>query len=162
MISIPDGIDVKIAGNSVSVSGPKGKCARTFNLRGIKIEAKGKEIEVAGPLREANTAISHIGNMINGCKEGYSRKLKVIYAHFPISIEIKGKDIAIKNFVGEKQPRKAKICGDTKVESKGTEMTVTGPSIEDVGQTIANIRGATKIKNRDSRIFQDGIYPVES
>jgi len=161
MATIPDGVDVKLTGSTLEASGPKGKGSRTFSMRGVKISMDGKEIKVEGPMMMANTVEAHIRNILKGCKEGYSRKLKIIYAHFPIAIEIKGREMMIKNFIGEKQPRRAKICGDVKVESKGTEMTVTGASIEDVGQTIANIRTATKIKKRDSRIFQDGIYPVE-
>jgi len=88
-------------------------------------------------------------------------KLKIIYAHFPVSVEIKGKEIMIKNFIGEKQPRRARIMGSTKVESKGTEMNLSGNSKEDIGQTFANIKSATKIRNRDSRVFQDGFYLVE-
>ena len=38
---------------------------------------------------------------------------------------------------------------------------VNGVDIEEVGQTIANIRQATRIRDRDSRVFQDGVYPVE-
>jgi len=161
MVTIPEGVNVKVDGMTVEVGGPAGKQSRTFTIRGVKIFMKGKEITVEGPIREANTISAHIANMVNGSKAGYRQKMKIIYAHFPISIEMKGKDIMIKNFIGEKQPRKAHVVGDTKVESKGQEMTISGPSREDVGQTIANVRGATKIKKRDSRVFQDGIYPIE-
>ena len=85
----------------------------------------------------------------------------MLYSHFPIAVEIKGREILVKNFLGEKQPRKVKIMGTTKVESKGQEMTITGISKEDVGQTIANIKSATRIRNRDSRVFQDGFYVIE-
>ena len=99
--------------------------------------------------------------MANGVVGGYSAKLKMLYSHFPISVEIKGKEILIKNFLGEKQPRRAKIMGQTKVESKGQEMSITGISKEEVGQTIANIKSATRIRKRDSRVFQDGFYVIE-
>ena len=162
MAEIPEGVNVKVSGSTVEASGPKGKVARTFKMRGVKISSDGKQIKVDGQLMGANTVDAHIRNMLKGCKEGFAQKLKIIYAHFPIAIEIKGRDMLIKNFIGEKQPRKAKICGDAKVEAKGTDIMVSGASIEDVGQTVANIRQATRIRNRDSRIFQDGIYPVES
>lgn len=161
-LAIPSGITVTVSGANVSVSGPKGKQNKTLDLQGVKITQAGSEVTVSGALREVNTVLAHIRNMMNGSATGYSRKLKVIYAHFPISLEIKGKDMMIKNFIGEKQPRKAHIIGDTKVEIKGADLTVTGSSREDVGQTIANIRQNTKIKGRDSRVFQDGIYPVDS
>jgi len=38
---------------------------------------------------------------------------------------------------------------------------ITGPNKEDVGQTVSNIKTATKIRKRDSRVFQDGLYMVE-
>ncbi len=161
MVSIPDGVNVKVDGLAVEVSGPAGKQKRSFAMRGVGIKHEGKELTVSGPAREANTLSAHLANMLKGSKEGFKIKLKAIYAHFPISVEVKGKDILIKNFVGEKQPRKAKVCGDTKVDAKGAEVNVSGPSIEDVGQTVANIRSATKIRKRDSRVFQDGIYPFE-
>lgn len=162
MVAIPDGVNVKVDGLTVEVSGPKGKQSRTFRIQGVTLRMEGKDIKVLGALREANTVSAHIANMLKGSKDGYVQKMKIIYAHFPISIELKGKQMLIKNFIGEKQPRKASVCGDTKVDAKGAEVTVSGPSREDVGQTIANIRSATKIRKRDSRIFQDGIYPVES
>jgi len=35
---------------------------------------------------------------------------------------------------------------------------VKGVSLEDVGQTAANVEQATKIKRKDQRIFLDGVY----
>ncbi|MEM3690235.1 MAG: 50S ribosomal protein L6, partial [Candidatus Micrarchaeia archaeon] len=63
--------------------------------------------------------------------------------------------------IGEKKPRVASIVGDTKVEVKGSEIFVSGVDKEAVGQTCANICSATCIRNKDSRVFQDGIYLVE-
>jgi large subunit ribosomal protein L6 len=39
-------------------------------------------------------------------------------------------------------------------------VTVSGSDREKVGQTAANIEMACKIKKRDRRVFQDGIYIV--
>ncbi|MHA1470101.1 MAG: 50S ribosomal protein L6, partial [Candidatus Asgardarchaeia archaeon] len=36
-----------------------------------------------------------------------------------------------------------------------------GIDIEEVGQTAANIRRATRIKDKDPRVFMDGIYLYE-
>ena len=69
-----------------------------------------------------------------------------------------GPEFVIENFLGEKFPRKAKILGATKIEVKGDQVILTGPDIEAVSQTAANIEQATKIKGFDPRVFQDGIY----
>ena len=67
----------------------------------------------------------------------------------------------IKNFLGEKQPRKTRIVGNTKLEVKGQEVTVSGCDKDAIGATIANLRTATKIKDKDPRVFQDGLYVIE-
>ena len=67
----------------------------------------------------------------------------------------------IQNFLGERYARKADILETVKVEVKAEIITVTGIDKEKVGQTAANIERATKVKNRDIRVFQDGIYIVK-
>ena len=87
--------------------------------------------------------------------------MKIVYAHFPMTVKVKGNIVTIDNFLGERSPRVAKIIGDAKVSVKGEDVTITGINKEEVGQTMANIEQATKIKGRDPRIFQDGIYLVD-
>ena len=159
-IEIPSGVTVTVEDNVVSVSGKGGKVQKSLNLRGAQISVEGKTVKVSAALRELNTILSHIRNLIHGCTQGYAQKMKIIHAHFPMSVQAGKTEVSIKNFIGEKKPRFARIIGDTKVVIKGAEVMVSGPSKEDVGQTVANLRSATKIRNLDSRIFQDGIYPV--
>ena len=58
-------------------------------------------------------------------------------------------------------PRRAAILSgvDVRVENK-TDVIVSGIDKEAVGQTAANIERCTTVKNRDRRVFQDGIYRV--
>jgi len=160
-MKISEGAKVSLDGEKVTVSGPKGTLVRTFHTPDAKMEVKNGEFSATGTKMMATTIEAHVKNMAIGVTEGYSKKLKSLFSHFPISLEVKGKEMFIKNFLGEKQPRKAKIMGQTKVEAKGQEVTISGPSKEEVGQTIANLKSATKIRNRDSRVFQDGYYVIE-
>ena len=159
-MKIPEGTKISVAGAKVTVSGAKGTLVRDFAHPDVKIAVKGDEIEVTGPLVMVNTVEAHIQNMAVGVTNGYSKKVKILFSHFPIAVEIKGREMLVKNFLGEKQPRRLRIMGDVKVEAKGQEVTITGISKDDVGQTFANIKSATKIRNRDSRVFQDGFYEV--
>jgi large subunit ribosomal protein L6 len=84
--------------------------------------------------------------------------MKVCYSHFPVQVSVVGSEVSIVNFLGEKKARKAKIIGNTKVEVKGDALSITGIDVEALGQTAANIEIATKIKEYDPRVFQDGIY----
>ena len=107
------------------------------------------------------TVCAHIRNMIKGVTKGFTYKLKIVYAHFPISVKVEGDKILIENFLGERAPRVAKIVGNTKVIVKKDDVILQGINIEEVGQTAANIEQATKIKNKDPRKFLDGIYVYE-
>ncbi len=161
-MKLPDGVKASLEGQKITVSGPKGSLSMTFSRPDAKMEMAKGELEVLGSKEMATTIEAHVRNMAEGVTNGYSKKLKILYSHFPISVEIKGKEVLVKNFLGEKQPRKAKVMGSVKVEAKGQEITISGISKDDVGQTIANLKSATKIRNRDSRVFQDGFYLVEA
>jgi large subunit ribosomal protein L6 len=107
------------------------------------------------------TVHSHINNMIKGVTKGFTYKLKVVFAHFPITVKVKDDTVIIENFTGERSPRTAKIMGNSKVSIKGEDVIVQGSDLEDVSQTAANMELATKVRRKDPRIFLDGIYTYE-
>jgi large subunit ribosomal protein L6 len=164
-IPIPEGIEVTVE-NEVTVSGSKGELKRKFKHRNIKIMKEEDKVvlETHFPKKKdkamLGTIKAHINNMITGLTEGFNYKMKIVYAHFPMTVKITENKVIIENFLGERHPRKAKILGDTQVKIKGDEVMVEGINKEEVGQTMANIEQATKIKGRDPRVFQDGIYLV--
>jgi large subunit ribosomal protein L6 len=96
--------------------------------------------------------------MLYGVTEGWEYKMEVYYAHFPMQVNVQGDEVVIENFLGEKSPRHAKIRGDTDVQIDGEELVLTGPNKEDVGQTAADIEQLTRVKDKDTRVFQDGVY----
>ena len=106
------------------------------------------------------TFVAHINNMIKGVTEGFEYKMKTVFSHFPIKTSVDGNEFVIKNFLGERSPRRAKILDGVTVEVKGDDITIQGINKERVGQTVANIERATKVKKRDVRVFQDGVYRV--
>ena len=106
------------------------------------------------------TIAAHIKNMIKGVTEGFEYKLKVHYTHFPVTVSVEGDKVLIKNFLGEKHPRIAKIVGNAKVDVKGQDITITGIDIEEVSQTAANLVLKTNVGRRDIRVFNDGIFLV--
>jgi len=166
-IELPEGVKAEIQGNKLKITGKKGIIERDFTHNKVKIEVKKNKIVITGnkPTKRTkamiNTVNAHIKNIVEGTTKGYVYKMQIVFSHFPINVSAKGNIIEINNFTGEKNPRKAKIVGKTKVEIKGKEITVKGINKEEVGQTTANLEKATKIKNRDQRVFQDGIYLIE-
>lgn len=164
-IPIPEGVEVTID-REVKVKGPKGELSRKFNHSEISMALEGDTVvlEVKFPKKKDKAMIgtikAHINNMITGVTDGFTYHMKIVYAHFPMSVKVAGDKVMIENFLGERHPRKARIVGDTKVQVKGDEVEISGINKEDVGQTMANLEQATKIKGRDPRVFQDGIYLV--
>ena len=172
MVEIPENVNVDLKGDTmqgytITAKGPKGENSRFLKFRGIYIEKEDSKIRIftkEGKSRlkaMVGTFASHINNLIKGVVDGFEYKLKVVYAHFPVKVRVEGREVIIENFLGEKHPRKAKIVGRTEVEVKGNEIVVRGVDKEECGQTAANLEQATKIKNLDVRVFQDGIYIVE-
>ncbi|MGQ9460691.1 MAG: 50S ribosomal protein L6 [Candidatus Bathyarchaeaceae archaeon] len=166
-IEIPEGVHVKVEGRIVTVSGEKGELTRDFSYAPVSIRLEGKTITVqANWPRKRETALvgtisSHVQNMITGVTKGFTYKLKIVFSHFPISVKVRERTVAIENFTGERSPRIAKIIGDTKVMVKGEDVIIQGINIEDVSQTAANIQNATRVKRKDPRVFLDGIYIYE-
>ncbi len=167
-IKVPENVEVEVDGMRVRVSGPKGSIERDFShIRGILLRREDDAVIVetffANRRRKAmvGTVASHIENMIRGVTKGYRYKLKIIYSHFPITVAVDDEKriVRIKNFLGEKADRIARIIGDdVKVTVKGEDVIVEGINIEHVGQTAANIEQATKVRDKDRRVFADGIY----
>ncbi|MFA4946564.1 MAG: 50S ribosomal protein L6 [Candidatus Micrarchaeia archaeon] len=164
-MKIPEGVKVEIANGVVKVAGPKGSLSRAYNNRLVSVTIKGNEVEfelLEKTTRAKNasfhTVQAHVRNMFAGANTDYERKLKVVYAHFPISLEVKGDKVLIKNFFGEKTPREAKILPGVKVEIKGQDVIVKGADKDAVGQTASNLAKASYKGKRDERVFQDGIY----
>jgi large subunit ribosomal protein L6 len=164
VVEIPSTVEVKLEGKKVTVSGSKGELIRDFGHTKLDLSlgAEGLRVWAANPRkREAslvNTLSTHINNMIKGVTEGFTYKLKIVFVHFPMTIQIQGNRILIQNFVGERRPREATIIGETTVSVQGDDVIVEGINIEDVGQTAANLQQATKIRRKDLRKFLDGIY----
>ena len=163
-IEIPGGVTASLQGRMLSLKGKLGEASKNFDKIGVNIAVEGNRVVISPFSKKKkdnviiNTVSSIVNNMVTGVTKGYTYRLKVVYAHFPITVKTKGKQILVENFVGERSPRVADIVGDCKVAVEGDDVIVKGVSLEDVGQTAANIELATKIRRKDLRIFLDGLY----
>lgn len=166
-VEIPEGVDAKIEGRIVTISGKKGALTRDFSHATLEILKEEKLIKVRADWprkKEAATVAtvsSHIENMIKGVTKGFTYKLKIVFSHFPISVKVEGKKVLVENFTGERSPRIAKIIGAAKVSVASEDIIVQGIDLEEVSQTAANIEQATKVKRKDPRVFLDGLYVYE-
>ena len=168
-IPIADGVQLTIEGRKIKVTGPKGSLEEDFAHLPVKFALEDNSLRVYAPWarkREValvGTALAHVRNMMRGVTSGYTYKLKIVYAHFPVTVKVneKEKKVTIDNFTGEKTPRVAKIIGSSKVKVVSDEIHVQGNNLGEVSQTAANIQASTKIRDKDQRVFLDGAYIFE-
>jgi len=164
-IEIPEGLEVEAIDNGVVVSKDKEKIRRRFSH--VLIEKKENKIIIKTKRatkkekKQINTIVAHVNNMLKGIKEKFVYKLQICSVHFPMNVSIKENEIVIKNFLGETTERKAKIRPGVDVKIEGEIVTVESVDKEAAGQVAANIEIAAKVKGKDRRIFQDGIFILE-
>ena len=167
-VEIPEGVTASIDGDMVTITGPKGSVSRDFvsGRHDIFQEGGALIVRVDIPRRKeralAGTWNAHLNNMVKGVTDGFTYTLKALYSHFPMTLAVKGNQLIVNNYFGERVPRSAAILNgvEVKVQNK-TEVVVSGIDKEAVGQTAANIERSTTVKKRDRRVFQDGIYLIE-
>ena len=166
-LEIPDGVTVTYNKPMITVQGPLGKTYKSFKKIPVTIDvAEGKVLFKAQGTRDKsraimNTSRSLIKNLCEGVVEGYTIKMKIVFSHFPINVKVEGKIVLIENFQGERAARKTNIWGETKVVPKGDDVIITGHVLTDVSQTAAEIEIGTRVKNKDHRVFLDGVYKFE-
>ncbi len=164
IIEVPEGVEVTLDESILKVKGQEGENSREFKLGKIKFEIKDGKIilrDKVATKREKkliNTTKSHINNMMKGVQEKFVYTLKVASSHFPMTVKVEGNKAEIKNFLGEKISRTCSVPEGAEVEVKKNDITVKSIDKEIAGQAAANFEKATRISNRDRRVFQDGVY----
>jgi large subunit ribosomal protein L6 len=166
-INIPAGVKASLDGMHLRVTGPKGQLSRNVRFPQVTVTCDGKEVVIATESRRkeitamVGTLEAHTKNMFRGVTDGYEYRMKVVYSHFPIQLKLQGNKLEIANFLGEKKARHARIEQGVTAKVGNDEVILTGIDRELVGTSAANIEHATHIRDRDPRVFQDGIYMVQ-
>jgi len=163
-VPVEEGVDVSLAGDDVKVAGPRGKLHRVFSHHGIKLKVLDGKIVISSESKRREvkalmgTWKAHFRNMMTGVSKGFECTLKLVYAHFPVKLEVQDNKLLIKNFLGGRSSRVAKMLDGVEIKIEGDTVRLSGIDKEKVGQTAANIEHATKVKGYDRRVFQDGIF----
>lgn len=167
VVEIPEGVELIISGDEITAKADGKEVKKKLNIKNISLkkeEGKVKLISKNATKRESamiGTIAAHLKNMMDGLKEDYTYKMEICNVHFPMNVKVEGDKIIIKSFLGETVDRFSKILPEVNVEISGKEITITSHNKELAGQTAANLEKATKLKGRDRRIFQDGIFITE-
>jgi large subunit ribosomal protein L6 len=163
-IAIPDDVSATVDHLDLTVEGPNGSVTRRLWFPDVGVRVEDGIVVVESDSEDAKTAAtvgtfhSHVQNMVHGVTEGWKYQMEVFYAHFPMQVSVEGEEVVIENFLGERAPRRTPVRGDTDIEVDGEKVTLSGPDKEAVGQTAADIEQLTRVTDKDTRVFQDGVY----
>ncbi|EXJ86120.1 60S ribosomal protein L9-B [Capronia coronata CBS 617.96] len=177
---IPEDVKIHIRSRIVTVEGPRGKLTKdlshiavTFTVTKNKKGQQIVQIEIHHGSRKnvatLRTVKSLVENLVIGVTKGYKYKMRYVYAHFPINVNIEKNDegrfhLEIRNFLGEKIVRNVTMLDGVTVEaSKGVkdQIEITGNSLENVSQSAADLQQICRVRNKDIRKFLDGLYVSE-
>ncbi|KAB2578757.1 Ribosomal protein L6 [Lasiodiplodia theobromae] len=176
-LTIPEGVKVSIKTRVVTVEGPRGKLTKDLGHLAVSFTHPKKDlinIELHHGSRKSvatlRTVRTIINNLIIGVTKGFKYKMRYVYAHFPINVNIeKNKEtglfeVEIRNFLGEKYVRRVVMHPGVDVEASKNvkdELQLTGSDLENVSQSAADIQQICRVRNKDIRKFLDGLYVSE-
>jgi len=139
-IALPKGVEFKVAGEAVTVKGPKGTLSFAVpagvevGIEGSEVQLKAKDVEA---IKFAGTARAVLANMVKGVSEGYERKLELVGVGYRAALQ--GKDLNLS--LGFSHPILFKAPeGITITAPTQTEVLISGADKQRVGETAAKIR----------------------
>jgi len=146
-IPVPAGVDVDIAGQDVTVKGPKGQLALTV-VSPIQVErADDGTLAVTRPNDERANRSLHgltrtlIANMVTGVTTGYSKNLEIVGVGYRVQPKGAGLEFAL----GYSHPIQVDAPdGIAFAVESPTKLTVSGIDKQQVGEVAANIRKLRK------------------
>ena len=141
-IPVPSGVDVTIDGSTVTVTGPKGTLAQTFDPV-IEIVLEDGVIYVRRPNDERRERSLHgltrtlVANMVTGVSEGFVKNLEIVGVGY--RAQLKGDDLDLS--LGLSHPMVVKAEGGVTFEVPApNRISVRGIDKQRVGQIAAEIR----------------------
>jgi len=168
-VDVPKGVSFILHGRRLLAKGPLGAVERPFPADALELttEAGHATLTLRIPAHRKRsqallrTWVAHLQNLSGSLTLGVEARLKVVAAHFPMKVQVRENHLLIENFLGEKHPRSSDLAPGTTARVEGDFVILSGYDVEQVGQSAANIERASRIREYDPRVFQDGIYLVE-
>jgi len=141
-IPVPGAVKVAVEPGSVKVEGPKGKLERTLPSE-ITVRLADGQIICERPSDDYKHRALHglvrslIANMVIGVNEGFTKNLELVGVGYRVAKQ--GDEITLS--LGYSHPIKFKPPAGVTIDVQDqTKFSVSGNSIEDVGQVAANLR----------------------
>ena len=142
-VQVPKSVKVTLAPGKVAVEGPKGKLERTLPAE-ITVKQNDGELVFERPSDDFRHRALHglvrslVANMVEGVDKGFTKNLELVGVGYRVAKQ--GEELVLN--LGFSHPIRFKPPQGVSIDVQDpTKFSVTGISIEDVGQVAANIRG---------------------
>ncbi|RUL65061.1 50S ribosomal protein L6 [Dyella dinghuensis] len=140
-ISLPKGVELKIAEDSIAVKGPKGALS-IHALPGVSVANDNGTVNIqvaeGADDKFGGTARALLANMIKGVSEGYERKLELVGVGYRASMTGKALNLSL----GFSHPVVFNAPEGISIETPTqTEILIKGSDKQLVGEVAAKIRG---------------------
>ncbi|MBF0095885.1 MAG: 50S ribosomal protein L6 [Magnetococcales bacterium] len=141
VVAVPQGVQVTIEDQTVTVQGKLGTLTRVFHP-GVKIERDDDVLSVAVKNRDGNSALwglarSLLNNMVVGVSKGFSRVLEIQGVGYRAAVN----DTVLQLNLGFSHPIDYQLPpGVTAQVEKNVVVTLSGMDPERIGQACADIR----------------------
>jgi len=142
-IPVPGGVKVTLEPGRVSVEGPRGRLERTLPAD-ITVKQADGELVFERPSDEFRHRALHglvrslVANMVEGVDKGFTKNLELVGVGYRVAKQ--GEELVLN--LGYSHPIRFKPPKGVSIDvADPTKFSVSGMSIEDVGQVAANLRG---------------------
>ena len=141
-VDVPQGVEVKVEGHVVKISGPKGKLERTFhNNVSVKLEDSKIEVSRASdiPTDKALHGLTRslIYNMVFDVTQGFKKTLEIVGVGYRAKVDKNILELSL----GFSHPVKYTIPEGVKIDvEKNVKLDVYGIDKELVGEVASEIR----------------------
>ena len=141
-VSLPKGVELKLAGQEVKAKGPKGELSMSLHPDvALALEEGSAQVSTKHGSKFAvamsGTTRALLANMVKGVHEGYERKLELVGVGYRARTQGNSLNLTL----GFSHPVNYKVPeGISIVTPSQTEIVVTGIDKQKVGQVAAEIR----------------------
>lgn len=160
-VNLPDGVQVDLNENKITVKGPKGQLTKELNPN-MNVEIQGTEVIITRPNDEKEQRALHgltrslIANMVEGVTKGFQKSLELVGVGY--RAQMQGKKLVLQ--VGYSHPVEIEAPENTEIEVPAqNKILVKGIDKEQVGQLAAKIRFVRQPENYKGKgIRYEGEY----
>ena len=140
LISIPQGVELKIQDNAIEVKGPKGVVHFPLpsGFRIQKSEEKTLLVECEASSNKAVHGLTRalLSNVIKGVAEGFSKSLELVGVGYRASVQ--GKKLTLS--LGFSQPKEYTLPSGIEAKVVASQIIISGINKQQVGQVASEIR----------------------